>query len=248
MSRPQEILKVMSYNIRIASPPSTNWGGTDLEAIAEVINKNKPDLVALQEVDAHTERSGKNSHQAKELAEMTGMYFVFAKAVDRSGGDYGVAVLSRFPIISSEVHRLPVTKSSEGEIRGLAFIIVKAFKNKTIGFMSTHLDHLSNDDRRLQVEKVIEVSRKYKDIPIILGADLNMKPDNQIMDLIKRDFVMNCKNCPLTFPQKDSRVTIDYILSNHTACKVLKLQKYGTVEESYASDHLPLLAEFKLAK
>lgn len=247
-SRNEEILKVMSYNMRIASPPSTNWKGTDLAAIANVIKLNKPALVALQEVDAYTERSGKDSYQAQELAKMTGMYFTFAKAVDRSGGDYGVAVLSRFPIISSEAHRLPVGQNSQGEIRGLAFITVKAFKNRIIGFMSTHLDHLSNEDRRLQVEKVIEVSERYKDIPIILGADLNMEPDNEVMDLVKKEFIMSCDNCPLTFPQINTKVTIDYILMNQAASKVLKVEKYWTAEEKYASDHLPLLAEFKLIK
>lgn len=244
----EEIIKVMSYNMRIASPPSTNWKGTDLAAIANVIKFNNPDLVALQEVDAYTDRSGKNSHQAKELAKMTGMYFFFAKAVDRSEGDHGVAVLSRFPIISSEAHQLPVSQNSEGEKRGLAIMTVKAFNNRVIGFMSAHLVHLSNEDRRLQVEKVIKVSEKFKDIPVIFGADLNMEPDNEVMDLVKKEFIMCCDSCPLIFPQINPTETIDYILMNQTASKALKVEKYWTVDEDYASDHLPLLAEFKLIK
>lgn len=240
----KKVLRVMSYNMRIASPPSTNWGGTDLPAIAKVINDNKPDLVALQEVDAFTERSGKTSHQAKELAEMTGMHYFFAKAIDRSGGDYGVAVLSRFPIIKSEGFRLPVSSGSDGEIRGLALIVVEAFGNE-IAFASAHLDHKSDDDRKLQVENVIRIAKKYKNLPIIFSADLNMTPDNPVMNLVRKNFFLPCSTCPLTFPQDNPRSTIDYILLNKKAEKQFRTVNYGTVDEKYASDHLPLIAEFR---
>lgn len=245
----QKTIRVMSYNIRIASPPSTNWGGTDLAAIAKVIKANNPDLVALQEVDAFTERSGKTSDQAKELGEMTGMHYFFAKAVDRSGGDYGVAVLSRYPIVESEAYRLPPLPGSEGEVRGLAFIVVKPFgNNQKVGFISTHLDHKSDDDRRFQAQKVLEISAKHKKLPIILGADLNMEANNKVMEVIKSKYFMNCSDCPLTFPETNPRVTIDYLLSNKVASKRFKVENYRTIEEKYASDHLPLMADFIAVK
>jgi endonuclease/exonuclease/phosphatase family metal-dependent hydrolase len=245
----QKTLKVMSYNIRIASPPSTQWGGTDLAAIAKVIKANDPDLVALQEVDAFTERSGKTVDQAKELGAMTGLHYFFAKAVDRSGGDYGVAVLSRYPIVESQAYRLPPHEGSEGEVRGLAFIVVKPFgDNKKVGFISTHLDHMSDADRTLQAEKVLEITEKHKKLPIIFGADLNMQPTNKVMEVIKRKYFMHCTDCPLTFPQVDAKVTIDYLLTNKKANKAFKVENYRTIEEPYASDHHPLMADFTLVK
>ena len=72
------ILKVMSYNIHHCNPPSAG-DKIDVAAIARVISKEKPDFVALQEVDVNTERSGKGSNQAKELAKLTGMNFYFQK-------------------------------------------------------------------------------------------------------------------------------------------------------------------------
>src|SRR5690606_10753475 len=59
----KESIKVMTYNIRIAEL-------IDIEAIANVIKASNPDLVALQEVDKFTTRSGVNVDQAKRLAEL----------------------------------------------------------------------------------------------------------------------------------------------------------------------------------
>src|SRR5690554_4929360 len=63
-------LKVLSYNIHVGNPPGKP-GVTDLKGIAKVINDSDADLVALQEVDVFTNRSGKNLDQATELARLT---------------------------------------------------------------------------------------------------------------------------------------------------------------------------------
>src|SRR5690606_6371938 len=114
---PKGTLKVMTYNIHIANPPSRGPGFVDINAIANVIKKEKPDLVALQEVDRFTERSGKDLDQAKAIAEQTGMHYFFAKALNRSGGEYGVAILSQEPILSSQLHSLPGADGMEAELR-----------------------------------------------------------------------------------------------------------------------------------
>nr|WP_121272289.1 endonuclease/exonuclease/phosphatase family protein [Pedobacter schmidteae] len=233
-------VKVMSYNIRIASPPSKGWGFTDLQAIVNVINREQPDLVALQEVDVYTERSGKQSHQAKELAEKTGMHYHFAKAVDRSGGDYGVAVLSRFPIIRAESFRLPLTEGSKGEIRAAALIHVSLFGQEAV-FMSAHLDHMSDADRKLQVEELNRIIGRKAKYPVIFGADLNMKRNNPVIAVLEKEMVFHCTNCPPTFPADKPVETIDYLMFNKKAFKAYKISDYTVGNETYASDHLPLM-------
>ena len=240
-------LKVMSYNIHIGNPPSKEWGFVDMPAIAEAIKASKPDLVALQEVDINTVRSGKGLDQAKELARLTGMNYFFAKAVDRSEGDYGVAVLSRFPIIEKKGYRLPVTEGSDGEIRGAALIVVQAHDRK-IAFMSSHFDHMSDNDRRLQSEKLNEIIREHDKYPIIIGADFNMTPDNDVMNVLKKELVPGCGSCPKTFPAVEPVETIDYIMQNKKAARLFELSSYKTANETYASDHLPLVAEFRVRK
>jgi endonuclease/exonuclease/phosphatase family metal-dependent hydrolase len=240
-------LRVMSYNIRIASPPSKGWGFTDLNAIAEVIKREKPDLIALQEVDAFTERSGKSSHQANELGALTGMYPHFIKAIDRSGGDYGVAILSKFPIISAESYRLTVTEGSDGEIRGCGVVVVKALGMK-IGFMTAHLDHMKDEDRLLQVSEVNKILKKKKKIPVIFGADLNMERHHHVIRKLEEQVTFLCSDCEPTFPADKPDRTLDYVMMNKKALKKLKVKQYRLVEERYASDHLPLIVELERRK
>ena len=87
-------------------------GKIDLERIAHIIRTVTPDLVALQEVDKKTRRVD-GVDQATVLGKLTGMNSVFGKAIDFSGGEYGNAVLSRFPLQNIKVHLLPYTKGNE---------------------------------------------------------------------------------------------------------------------------------------
>lgn len=233
-------VKVMSYNIRIASPPSKGWGFTDLQAVANAIAKEQPDLLALQEVDVNTERSGKQSHQARELAEKLGMHYHFAKAVDRSGGDYGVAVLSRFPILKAESFRLPLSPGSKGEIRAAAVIHVNLFGEEVV-FMSAHLDHLTDADRSLQVEELNRIISSKSKYPLIFGADLNMRRNNPVIALLEKEVYFNCRDCPFTFPADKPVETIDYLMLNKKAFRKYKVSDYHVGSEIYASDHLPLM-------
>src|SRR5690606_19323439 len=109
------VVKVMSYNIHIGNPPSKPTDFRDLVSIAKAINLNKHDLVALLKVDNKTNRSGSTVDQAQELARLTGMYVFYTKAIDYQGGEFGDAVLSRFPIIEKVRYELPVTQELGGE-------------------------------------------------------------------------------------------------------------------------------------
>ena len=68
---------IMTYNIHHANPPSKpNF--IDLDAIAAVINKEKPGIVMLQEVDVNTGRSKIN--EASLLAEKNENEFLFRQS------------------------------------------------------------------------------------------------------------------------------------------------------------------------
>lgn len=72
-----------------------------------MIRRQNPDFVTLNEVDVFTNRTGKDVHQARDLAEKLGMEWHFSKAIDRDGGEYGDAVLSKYPILEKRSYRLP---------------------------------------------------------------------------------------------------------------------------------------------
>ena len=97
-------LRILAYNIKHGRG---NDGKVDLARTADVIRRLKPDVVALQEVDDKAERSGKVD-EAKKLSELTGLkHHAFGKFFDFDGGEYGMAILSRFPLSDVTNLRLP---------------------------------------------------------------------------------------------------------------------------------------------
>lgn len=233
-------LKIMTYNIHHANPPSKKEGIIDLNAIAAVIIREKPDLVALQEVDVNTERSGKGSHQARELAQLTGMHYYFSKAIDHQGGDYGVAVLSRFPIIDSLTYPLPVDAAPGGEPRTLCAVKVQYHKKKTLWFASTHLD-LKEPNRIAQAERIVNHFASVTE-PVILGGDFNALIGSPVIDRLDRHFTRTCSDCAPTSPMINPRRTIDFIMFRSR----ISALSTRVIDEQYASDHLPVVAELEI--
>ena len=143
-------LRVMSYNIHHGLGID---GKLDLNRIARLINDWGPDLIALQEVDNMTSRSN-FMNETDTLASRTNMYSVFGKNVEVYGGEYGNAVLSKYPIVHSENRKLP--RDGNSEQRGiLAVWIQLKYKDDLTVFISTHFDHREKEAERLKsVEKI----------------------------------------------------------------------------------------------
>ncbi|SMC86151.1 endonuclease/exonuclease/phosphatase family protein [Pedobacter nyackensis] len=241
----KETLRVMTYNIHIGNPPSEAATVVNLEATAKAIKLGNPDLVALQEVDKFTTRSGVNLDQAKKLAELTGMNYYFAKAIDRSNGEYGVAILSKFPIKTSSRYSLPVVSGSGAELRVVGIIQVELPNGKRIYFVSTHFDHLAESNRELHARELLKAIQPYKESPVIVGGDFNMPPSSDTWNIIKTEMTMGCNTCPSTFPATNPTTTIDYILLNKKASSYFSVKSYQTITERYASDHVPIIAELQ---
>ncbi len=235
-------IKIMTYNIRHGASIHHSIYDIQLGSIAEIINQQKPDLVALQEIDVHTKRSGINLDQAKELGKLTGMNYYFSKSIDYEGGEYGVAILSRFPIKGHERYTLPMPDTS-GERRSVAVVRVEMLPGVEVRFASTHLD-LTVENRMAQVAELIKISKQSKS-PLILAGDLNSRPQGKEMQALRQEFIFPCvADCPLTSPSDSPRATIDYIVLNPAAANIFKVSGYEAITGLNASDHLPLVGYF----
>ncbi len=128
-------LRVISYNIHHANPPG-KAGLIDIDAIARVINDARPDIVALQEVDKNTMRSG-HIDEAKLIAEKQVCITCLYKAIDHEGGDYGLAILSRFKLNEPQLIHLPQEIKAENRILASAALNINGQK---FIVANTHLD------------------------------------------------------------------------------------------------------------
>ncbi len=234
-----DTLTIVCYNIHHGNPPEKP-DVIDLDAIANVIAAQKPDLVALQEVDVNINRSGKVD-QAAYLAKKLNMYHYFAKAIDHDGGDYGVAVLSKFPILEANTLKFSRIEGRKAEDRVLATVTVKLNSGKTIKFSSTHLDHVRNEKLRLiQVAEIIKQAEK-ETLPFIVAGDFNAKPSSATIKLLDETFSRTCYDCGFTIPVVKPKETIDFI--TYKKNEKIEVIKHEVIQEHQASDHLPIAAK-----
>ncbi|WP_224998258.1 endonuclease/exonuclease/phosphatase family protein [Cesiribacter sp. SM1] len=237
-------LRVMTYNIHLANPPAAGEK-RDLPAIARVINSEMPDLVALQEVDVYTERSGLDVHQAKALGELTNMYAYHVKAMDVfGGGAYGEAILSRFPILDSAGYELRADPAVGGETRALAVVKVALPDGREVVFAGTHLDHRSEQNRLYQGDRIRKILQR-EELPVILAGDFNAVPQTATVDYFDNYYTRSCRhNCSPTFPARNPQSAIDFIM--HRKDADIEVVSHKTIFESYASDHLPVVVAYKI--
>jgi len=242
--RKENVLLFLSYNIHHANPPSKP-GIIDVDAIANVINQQKVDIVALQEVDVNTSRSGVSLNEAEEIARLTGMTAFFAKAIDYAGGEYGVAILSKFPMENKKNTALPTDDATKGEHRTLATATIVLPGNKKFVFACTHLDAQHEDvNRQLQIKKILEVL-KEEELPVVIAGDFNALPNSDVIKQLDSDFTRSCvSNCPFTIPETSPNRTIDYIA--FAPATKFTVVSHTVVDESYASDHRPVKAQLQI--
>ena len=226
-------LRVLTYNVHHGEGTDKK---IDLPRLAKVITAAKPDLVALQEVDRKTRRSG-GVDQAAELARLTGLNGRFARQIDYEGGEYGQAVLSRFPLGDPTIHWLPGTPDRE---RRIAAAVRVRTGERDLTFVTTHLHHARPEFREQQARAINDLFAAA-DGPVVLAGDLNAMPAEKPIELLaaKWTLVPGGKGQP-TYPARKPVKPLDYVLCRPAAA--FRVIEVRVIEEAVASDHRPVLA------
>ncbi len=220
-------IRIGSYNIKHGADANLN-----LTTIANVIKAQNLDIVGIQEVDLRTRRSN-GMDQPRILANAAEMpYYVFVRGIDYQGGQYGTLILSKYPILSSEV--IPLESwDKEGRALGHAVIDIDGFQFE---FFNTHLSYEDKALRQLQFFEVSEKTDLCKNF--ILTGDFNTADFNEFT-VLGANLINNVGRWYPTFPGGNS--AIDNIV--YTDC--FKEISSGTVTDSH-SDHYMLWAEFEI--
>jgi endonuclease/exonuclease/phosphatase family metal-dependent hydrolase len=233
-----QTLRVMSYNIHVGVGMDKKL---DLQRIANVIANEKPDLVGLQEVDRGVKRT-EGKDEIAELASLTRMHYAFAHNLDYQGGQYGVAILSRYPI-QNIVHR-KFANTRESERRGMLQVEVNTGK-RILTFVTTHLDYLYADGRLFEAEQLLGLLADVKG-PLVVVGDFNDEPSGTTYRLISGGFDdawVSSKGAGLSYPADKPVKRIDYIFTRRgDRVRVKKAWIVNTL----ASDHLPVVADIEL--
>jgi endonuclease/exonuclease/phosphatase family metal-dependent hydrolase len=241
-------VRAMTWNIAA--------GHGDLSQIADVIRTARPDIVGLQEVDVHWgDRSGL-ADQAARLGDAVGMEVRFG-AIYRLAGEgtapmreFGLAILSRLPILEFRNHEIPrlSTQSADTAPRSMPGFLeaVVQVGPARVRVFNTHLDYRA--DPRVRALQVAAMLERLADLagPTLLLGDLNAPPAAaELAPLFRRltDLWRNGGDPGFTYPADAPIRRIDYILtSDHFRAldvRVLPVQ---------ASDHRPVVADVSTAR
>ncbi len=223
--RSPQTLRVLTYNIHHGEGTDERF---DYDRLAGVIKKLEPDVVALQEVDRGTERAS-GADQAKRLAKLCRMHYAFGQAMPHEGGQYGEAILSRFPIRKTVVHPLPY--DLDFEPRAALEVVIDPAGIGPISFVGTHLCHKSNELRIQQTRRLNQLFPAQEGWPVLLAGDFNARPGSAPMGVLLGAGWLDAVS---------PRSVIDYVLVR--ACDPWAVKEVTIVEEPVASDHDPVLA------
>jgi len=259
----KKIIKVASYNIHFGT--ALNWDRKkcllrqtfidQLNKQAEILNKINADIVLLQEVDFSSERShfidqarilakkAKYSFIAKAPLLKTHFYPNFNGTLGKL--DYGICILSKFPIYNPYIHIFDYPQEIPFYLRWLYPLhglqkVQLIIKDKKIDIINVHFDPFSS---KTQTQEIVFLKNWLKKAsnPLILGGDFNapaslLEFDNLI------EIVKQYLESP-TYPSDKPKEQIDHIFTNKTS----KLS-YGYVEydAKTISDHLPIVGYVKI--
>ncbi|MGB3444042.1 MAG: endonuclease/exonuclease/phosphatase family protein [Actinophytocola sp.] len=243
-------LRVLSFNIHTGIGTD---GALDLARTAAAIRGTGADIVALQEVDVHWDVRSDFRDQARELAGMLAMRVFFAPIYDLDPltpgaprRQYGVAILSRFPVLHTENHEItrlstqdpnPVPAPAPGFAE--AVVLVRGIP---VHVYSTHLDYRADPAvREMQVADTLRIMSRDRGPRLLLG-DFNASheaPELAPLWTVLTDAAPDDYTYPAEAPTK----LIDFVTVSEKVAV-----RSATVPETLASDHRPVLAELSLRR
>ena len=139
-------IRIMTYNLHNGFNTD---GYLDMETLAKVIEKNHPDIIALQEISRGWVISGRLD-MLTWLSQRLDMSCVSGPTADPLWGN---AILSRFPIIEFNNYELPPRDLFI--LRGFTSVVIDIGGGDSLQVIATHFHHLEKDSNIRQLQSPV---------------------------------------------------------------------------------------------
>jgi endonuclease/exonuclease/phosphatase family metal-dependent hydrolase len=187
------------------------------------------------------ERSG-SVDEAAALGERLGMQHAFGAFMEYQGGQYGMGILSRFPITRATPVRLP----DGNEPRVALAAELRLPDGRALMVVNVHFDWVSDDAFRFRQAGALTTFLDSLSIPYVLLGDFNDEPGSRTLALFQRRAteVRKPADDHLTFSSTDPVKEIDFVFV--APARAWRVGWARPVTERMASDHRPVIAEASL--
>ena len=248
-------VRLMSFNIHHGVGHDERH---DLPRLATLLASVDADVLCLQEVDRHYGERTEEVDQALLLSRALDMQLAWGPAIDEPGPkgkphrQYGNALLSRLPILVSDVHQLP----GGGEPRCALRTMIE-LDGGALWVTNTHLTTRSPEERAMQAAELADLHTEPMETGVLVG-DFNASPDSPELGRLRERFtdawhLARARDDQAgwrfwrddegdTFPSKSPRTRIDQAwVSGGVAVASARV-----VDAEGASDHLPLVVDLEV--
>lgn len=245
-------LRVGTYNIHSCIHMD---GRINPDRTADAIAAYKPDILALQEVDAGRKRTS-GTRQGAYIAERLGLTSHFFPVLQDGDEQYGIAILSRFPVVDLKMDHLPTVGSSRfREPRGVMIAKLETPLG-CLHFANLHLG-LTNRERRFQIDSVLGDDRIAPLVtgnqPVIVCGDFNAgtrsytyrKMSEHFQDVQLQAVQPNYPRA--TFLSRWPVMRLDHVfVSRHF--RIQQVTVPNNDETRMVSDHLPVFCDLEFTQ
>lgn len=210
--------------------------------VAQVLKELDCDIYALQEVDNEPGEE-QDSKQLEYLSEALDMAAVPGLRIVRHSGEYGNALLTRFPVVS--VHRHDLSYGKWLEPRG-ALDVELDVGGRALRVIATHLG-LSRSERRFQWRLLLAaIASSPPDHPTVVLGDMNewLPRAGTLRDA---HHILGEALAPPEFPSFWPLLALTRIWVRPVEA-IVSMKVHRTPLAKRASDHLPLRAEIDVER
>ena len=284
----RDTFSVMTYNLGYLSgmtnnlpvKPSMELYDDNLRLARALIKELDPDIIGYQEIDFGSSRS----YHRNQLDSLSGGFNYAVQSInwDKKYVPFpywppkvhfgkmlsGQAVLSRFPVLTSQRIVLPGPEAAPFYYKAfyldrlIQLVEIEVNEQKVI-LLNVHLEAFDQQTRELQAVEVMQLVEDYtREHPLLLMGDFNARPpfatevitDEQTISMfldhpllsaaIDKGRYLENEEGHFTFDTANPYEKLDYIFYTHQTIELLEVKTVNTTGE--ISDHFPVFARFKL--
>jgi endonuclease/exonuclease/phosphatase family metal-dependent hydrolase len=237
-------LTFMTYNIHSAVGVDQRY---DLGRIRHVLNQQRPDIAALQELECRSART--SDDQSTALANDLALTSSFCVTRPAEQGSFGIAVLSAFPVVHEQ--RYDLSYESSREPRYCLRVDLEIEPGAVLHVFNCHLGLSARErtfQRRRMVSEAILLSKELQH-PVVVMGDFNDRPFSVVHRALRRHFTdafrTTGKRWGPTFTLGPIPFRLDHIYVSRSI-RVLDCWVRDDALTRVASDHRPVIASVEV--